>query len=179
MRPQHTFCVWIFLSAASVAAAGSQSLTEIAKKEAERRRLLDQQGIEARKIEQENVPGLASKGSVSLSSLPGSGPPARLPAQTGRKPSLEQYRTGLRTFDAEIVRSEERLGALRKRLDLEKDAPIRLGRGVRPGAAGNSKAKLQSQIQDLEIKLKRLRTDRLKLYDTARKAGFLPGELKD
>ncbi len=180
MKPHYALCTWILLAPGIIPTAGAQSLTEIAKKEAERRKLLDQKGIEAKKIEQGDLSNLSPKGNVSLSSLPPeSHSPARLPVETEKKPSLEKYRTGLRSLDAEIIRNEERLASLRKRLEQEKDVPIRLGRGGRTGAAVNSKAKLESQVQELEIKLKRLRADRLKMYDAARKAGFLPGELKN
>lgn len=179
MKPQYALCLWILLAPVALPGACPQSLSELAKKEAERRKLLDQQGIEAKKIDQGDTAKLAAKGNVSLSSLPpGSRPPSMSKTQPGKKPSLEKYRTELRNLDSEIRRDDERLASLRKRLELEKDLPIRLGRGGRPSAASTSKARLQNQIQDLESKLKRLRQDRLKTYDAARKAGFLPGDLK-
>ena len=179
MKPQYALCLIMLLAPAAYAQASSQSLGELAKKEAERRKLLDQQGIEAKKIGQEDVAKLAAKGNVSVSSLPpDSRPPFVSPTQPGRKPSLEKYRTELRNLDSEIRRNEERLASLRKRRELEQDMPVRLGRGGRVSVARNARALLQNQIQDLEVKLKRLRDERLKTYDAARKAGFLPGELK-
>lgn len=163
MRPQYA----LFLLLLSL-----QSLSELAKKEAERRKLLDQQGIEAKKIDQGN---LAVKGNITLSSSP----PKLSSTESGKRPSLEKYRTQLRNLDSEIRRDDERLASLRKRLDLEKDVPIRLGRGGRTGTAETARKRLEDQILDLEIRLKRLRADRLKTYDAARKAGFLPGELKN
>ena len=152
-----------------------QSLSELAKKEAERRKLLDQQGIETKKIDQGDI---AAKGNITLSS-----PPPRskvLPSsnQSGKKPSLEKYRTELRNLDSGIRRDEERLASLRKRLEIEKDRPIKLGRGGTAGTAEASRKRLENQILDLDTRLKRLRDDRLKTYDAARRAGFLPGELK-
>jgi len=162
MRPKYA----LFLMLLSL-----QSLSELAKKEAERRKLLDQQGIEAKKIDQRDH---AAKGNVTLSSPP----PKVSPAESGKKPSLERYRTLLRNLDSEIRRDEERLASLRKRLEIEKDAPLRLGRHGKSSTAETATRRLENQILDLEIKLKRLRDDRLKTYDAARKAGFLPGELK-
>ena len=179
MKPQYALCLWILLAAMTLPGAGPQSLSELAKKEAERRKLLDQQGIEAKKIEQRDTAKLAGKGNISISSLPpDSRPTSTSPTKPGKRPSLEKYRTELRNLDSEIRRDEERLASLRKRLELEKDAPIRLGRGGRLNAASTTQARLQNQVQDLEIRLKRLRDERLKTYDAARKAGFLPGDLK-
>jgi hypothetical protein len=179
MKPQYALCLWILLAPVVLPGDCPQSLSELAKKEAERRKLLDQQGIEAKRIDQKDAAKLAAKGNISLSSLPpNSRSPSMPPTQLGKKPSLEKYRTALQRLDSEIRRDEERLASLRKRLELEKDVPIRLGRGGRPSAASISMARLQNQVQDLEIKLRRLRDDRLKTYDAARKAGFLPGDLK-
>ena len=180
MKPQYALCLWILLAPVALPGAGPQSLTELAKKEAERRKLLEQQGIKAKEINQQDAAKLAAKGSISLSSPPpNSKSSSTSSTQPGKRPSLESYRTALRNLDSQIRRDEERLASLRKRLELEKDAPIRLGRGSGSSAAGNARTRLENQIQDLENKLKRLRDDRLKTYDSARKAGFLPGELRN
>jgi len=162
MRPKYA----LFLMLLSL-----QSLSELAKKEAERRKLLDQQGIEAKRIDQRDLSG---RGNVTLSS-----PPPKVPStEPEKKPSLERYRTQLRNLDSGIRRDEERLASLRKRLEIEKDAPVRLGRRGRSTTVETATKRLENQILELEIRLKRLREDRLKTYDAARKAGFLPGELK-
>ena len=52
--------------------------------------------------------------------------------------------------------------------------------GARPAAAKpkNSQSKLQAEIEELQIKLKRLQEERFEVYESGKKAGFLPGELE-
>jgi hypothetical protein len=174
MKPLHGLftCALIAMNASA-----PQSLSELARKEAERRKAMDQLGIQGKTVEQGDSARLAPGGNVSLSKLPPiSKSLPKPPAQLGEKASANKYRTELQQFDREIRRNEERLTSLRGRLQTERAAPVRLGKGSGRMVSAVQE-RLQAQINDLEAKIKRLRDDRLRVYDSGRKAGFLPGEL--
>ncbi|PYV12309.1 MAG: hypothetical protein DMG07_17315, partial [Acidobacteria bacterium] len=73
----------------------------------------------------------------------------------------------------------DRLASLRARVEAERWTPPRAARSRRGTRIVQSekRPRLDVQIKDWEVKLKRLRQDRFETYDAGLKAGFLPGEL--
>jgi hypothetical protein len=156
---------------------GLQSLADVAREEAERRRLMDQQGIEAKVIErdygsqaadrnqtQRDVPSSAPKKSSSSSSIKDRG-------------SALNYRSALQKLDRSILQEERRLETKRERLQAARRAPLRISSRADGNQTSNNLFRLQSEIEDIEAKLKQLREERMEKYDEGLKAGFLPGEL--
>ena len=155
-----------------------QSLADIAREEAERRKLLEQQGIEAKVIE--GNPGhLAPGGNLTISTTKPSMPGRMKKPSSSEKPktSARSYRTALQKLDRTIRRDQARLESLRARLMDEKWALPKTGRISKNVDTTDSQNRLQAQIEELESKLKQQREERLQIYDEGRKAGFLPGEL--
>jgi chromosome segregation ATPase len=144
-----------------------QSLADLARKEAERRKQLDQQGVPAKVITQTETSKLAPEGAISVSSIPRTTVSSSGSDKPGKKRSLEKYREELNRLDREIRAGEEHLVSARKKLETEKKRM----------QLTSAKLRLQEQIQDLETRVKRLKEERLKAYDQARRAGYLPGEL--
>jgi hypothetical protein len=142
----------------------AQSLADAARKEAERRKALEEQGVPSRTIAQQGPPQ-----SAPAVKRPSAAPEAR------RAPAAH-YRTTLEKLQREITRTRERLESVRQRLEIEKNIPFRLGRSSQTGSSLNQQ-KLQVQLQELENRLTRLQEERRKTYDDGRKAGYLPGEL--
>jgi hypothetical protein len=156
-----------------------QSLADVARKEAERRKLLEEQGIEGKVIE-EDAARLASDGSLTLS-MPSASPPknlSRRPVSQKNQPSLRTFRARLETLDRSIQKDEERVRLLQARIKAERWAPPKAGRVSRRANSADSQSRLQQQIEELQIKLKHLRQERSETYDAGKKAGFLPGELE-
>ncbi len=153
------FCFLLFIS-------GFQSLVDLAKKEAERRKQIDEQGIEVKVITQSDAK-LAPEGAISVSSIPDRFETAKSSEKPAKKHSLEKFRDQLNRFDREIRACEERLISTRRRLESER----------RNFKKSGTKQKSQTQIQDLETKIARLKEERLKSYNQARRAGYLPDEL--
>jgi hypothetical protein len=156
--------------------ARRQSLAEVARKEAERRRVLDQQGIEAKVITFDS----ARVGSTAESGLPV--PPAAR-ASTGQsrarggRLSIQSLRSNLQKLDREIQYGKERLALLRARMDAERWQLPKAGRISRGGSSTSARERLASQIKELEVKLKHWERERYETYESGLKAGFLPGEL--
>ncbi len=160
-------------------ASGMQSLEDIARMEGERRRLLEQQGIEGKVIE--GYPEyLAPNGNVTTSTPMSAVSPKTEGAPPSHKnePSVRSLRTKLQKLDRDIKKEEERLKLLRERLRAGRWALPKVGRVSATSQNEESQARLQNQIEDLEIKLKYLRQERADSYEEGRKAGFLPGELE-
>jgi hypothetical protein len=165
----------IFLLCMTVALGVAQSLSEAAQKEAERRKNLAQNGIEAKVIEEDDISDAAMQANVStFSPVFSSKPASREPAS---KAKVQPYRNALQKYDREIRQSEEKLKSLRAKLNAERWALPKVGKISRNSDSSASEEKLKAQIQDLELKLAQLRRERLETYDAGRKAGFLPGEL--
>jgi hypothetical protein len=152
-----------------------QSLSEAAQKEAERRKNLEQDGVEGKMIEGHNPSQMAPRGNLSTSSPSYSSKPTSLEPKS--KARLQTFRSALQKYDREIKRDVERLGALRVRLDAERWTLPKTEKTSRQSDPRSSQNRLKTQIQDLELKLGQLRRERLETYDSGRKAGFLPGEL--
>ncbi len=152
-----------------------QSLTDVAREEAERRRVLEQQGIEGKVINPDVVQG----GNLTVST----GSPSTAPKSTSEKSlgtgrtSLHSFRTALQKLDRAIRQDEERLELRRARLESERWEIPKSRRSSGRGRTLKSENKLQEEIEDLEIKLRQLRQERSETYDAGKKAGFLPGEL--
>jgi hypothetical protein len=149
----------------STALLPAQSLAEAARKEAERRKALEEQGVQSKTIVRQGSP---------VRSAPTNSSPKSEISPSGKSPSATRYRVALEKLQGEILRAQERLDAVRKRLEVEKNAPLRIGRSA--NLAGDWQ-KLQAQVAEWESRLSRLKEERRKTYDEARKAGFLPGEL--
>jgi hypothetical protein len=79
--------------------------------------------------------------------------------------------------DREIRQVEDRLALLTRRLEDQKRAPPPVSRRSLPAAVPPAEQKLRRDIEDLQLKLKQLHAERLDAYNSARKAGLLPGEI--
>ncbi len=171
MRAKWVAMLLAFLFASQ---ATGQSLADLAKKESERRRALDEAGVESKKITNDSVPR-GSNGNVSTG-VRTSVSPSRQSAPRGRV-SLTTFRSALKRLDNQIVQTEERLTAARRMLGLERDRLGRSGKLSRSRDVNTARERLALKVQELEGRLKRLREERMETYDSGRKAGFLPGEL--
>ncbi len=150
-----------------------QSLADIAREEAERRRQLEQQGIMGKVVEANPSPNA----NLTTSTVP-------LPAQKQQRSpspkdrsSARSYRTALQKLDRTIRQEEARLESLRTRWQAGRWALPKVGRVSGSSQNANAQERLQRQIEDLQAKLKQLRQDRFEIYEAGKKAGFLPGEL--
>ncbi len=161
---------------AVTATLAMQSLGDAARKEAERRKALQEQGVEAKVIDAANPRDLARNGNVTVSSPAAGSARASPPAVRTAKPDV-RVRSVIQKLDRDIRQVEDRLGALRRKADAERWAPPRAGPVARRGSALPNEEKIREDIAGLELKLKRLREDRLDAYNDARKAGLLPGEI--
>jgi len=161
----------------------AQSLGDLARREAERRRTVDEQGLPEKTILQQDVARLGAQGALSTSSaLPhDKAPPARASPPAGTRDSLARFRSTLQKLDREIRTAEDRIALLRARAKSEADSPATPRRSSRSrrggGARATSEHRPDAQIKEWETKLKRLRQDRSEAYGAGRRAGFLPGEL--
>jgi hypothetical protein len=164
-------CILIGLLAATGCA---QSLSEAARKEAERRKQLEEEGISGKIIAPPEPAALGENPSASVRAGPVSQkPPSR--SNTGSR--ARSFRTRLQKFDRDIQATQERIAAVKAQLDSDRAAPIRLGQSRSSGGAGSTQRRLQAQLEQLQSKLERLRLERLKTYGEGLKDGFLPGEL--
>ena len=157
-----------------------QSLVDIAREEAERRKRLKEQGIEGKVIEG-NAIHLSPHGNITTSTGPTAAAPREPSAKSGSdksQTSVRSYRTALQKLDREIQQTEARLTSRRSRLQSERWAPPKSGRSSTRSSGKNSQSQLQAEIEDLQIKLKQLREERFQIYEAGKKAGFLPGELE-
>jgi hypothetical protein len=154
-----------------------QSLVDVALEEAERRKQIDQQGIEVKVIERTG--SVPSKGNLTTSTSPPSVPLKNEASPDSRKnrASLKSYRSSLQKLDREIRQDETRIESLRARLQSEKWALPKVGRLSRSSPSADNLAKLQSQIEELQDKIERARQERLEIYQEGKKDGYLPGEL--
>jgi predicted nucleic acid-binding Zn-ribbon protein len=124
---------------------------------------------------------VAPNGNITTSTGPSIAPErvsARSDPAKGQA-SLRRYQSALKKLDREIKKTETSLASKRARLRAEKSAPIKMGRSSGSGKTRNLQSQLQNQIEELQIKLKQLRKERLDVYDSGKKAGFLPGELEE
>jgi hypothetical protein len=170
---------WLSCGLAAFLAFGMQSLADLARQEAERRKALDEQGIQGKVIEADPE-NLAPDGNLTTSTpaVTGLSRKSKPAAQnSSRSPSAKSYRSALQKLDRSISRTEERLQLLRSRLQDERWAPPKVGRLSRRSGSTDSQSRIQAEIENLEIQLKQMRKERAEIYDAGRKDGFLPGEL--
>jgi hypothetical protein len=154
----------------------AQSLAEAARREAERRRQLEEQGIEAKVIVGGRSKGVGGNVTTFTRAPEARDLPAKLNELRGRIPA-NTYRRLLQKLDREIAECEERQAGLKRQADAEKWSIPRVGRtGLRTGAQTTAE-KLRKQAAELEAKAKRLRLQRMETYEAGKKAGYLPGEL--
>ncbi|MBM3790979.1 MAG: hypothetical protein FJW35_11620 [Acidobacteria bacterium] len=170
--------LWLVFQAGCVAPGAAQSLAEAARKEAERRKALQLQGITAKVITSQDLRLEESAGRLTVSegTPHRSAPDARPPAATPE--NLRRFQTELLRLDREIRESEEQLDLTRDRAERERWAPPAPGRVGRSRGSGPSYEQLRSKALELEKKLRRLRDERLEVYRRGRRAGFHPGELE-
>jgi predicted RNase H-like nuclease (RuvC/YqgF family) len=159
-------------------AMGLQSLADIARQEAERRKLLDEQGIEG-KVIAGNPASSSSRGNLTLSTPSPVKSKKKFTENTSSKnqSSLRTFRNALQKLDKAIRQGEKRLESRRARLQAERWAPIKAGKITGRGTNEDIQSRLREEIEDLQGKLKELRQERADIYDEGKKAGFLPGEL--
>jgi hypothetical protein len=156
---------------------GMQSLADVARREAERRRSLDQQGIEAKVLD--TVPP-GSGGNLAVSSGVPSPPSKRTPkgpADAKGKSSVNGIRSALQKLDRSIQQTTERLESRRARLQSERWKNPQTVRASSVNDAEKNQTRLKQEIGELERKLELLQRERREVYDRGIKAGFLPGEL--
>jgi len=162
----------------AVAAADLQSLAEVARKEAERRQRLDQQGIQEKRIEIANPADLAPGGAISTSAgFSGLARPSAPAQKAEPRATLRSFQTRLQKLDRDIRASEDRLKLLRTRAETERRSAIRTGKGSK-GSGSSSPDQLRWQILELEGKLAQERQERDDVFQAGKKAGYLPGELE-
>jgi hypothetical protein len=177
VKPQKITLVLLLRLLFAPAGWAVQSLGELGRKEAERRKTLDEQGVRGKVIETQDPSKLAPNGNVSVSKPePGSRPP-RLRANAAGSRSSSSIRNTIQKLDREIRGVEDRLSLVRQRAQSERWAPPPVGRISRSGSSAASEQRMRNEIQELELKLKRLQRERLEKYDAARRAGYLPGEI--
>jgi len=153
-----------------------QSLADVARREAERRREIDRQGIAAKVIEGDPSQ-LARSGNVSTSAQSPRIAIEEAGTRGSRTGSSRSYRTAIQKLDREIGSAQDRLVTLRERIQAERWAPPKAGKAGRSSAGTASQENLQWQVRDLELKIKRMRRERSAIYDEGRRAGYQPGEL--
>jgi hypothetical protein len=158
---------------------GMQSLSDVAREEAERRRLLDQQGVEAKVIERDSGQRAADK-DLTQKKVP-SPIPVKVYVSSNKnkdRGSARNYRNALQKLDRAILREEGRLEVKRERLQSMRGSPPRISTSrLDRNQTSNNITRLQSDIEDMEEKLNQLRQERADKYEEGLKAGFLPGEL--
>jgi hypothetical protein len=156
--------------------AGQRSLAEVAREEAERRRALDEKGIKAKVITADSarVASPAERGLPALPSVPAVASRDRTP---GSRASVGALRSALQKLDREIQYGRERLALLNARLETERWQIPKVGRNSRGSGGSSARERLAAQIKELEAKVKHWQRERFEIYESGRKAGFLPGEL--
>jgi hypothetical protein len=154
-----------------------QTLSEAARREAERRKALDEQGIRAKVVDASTPAQDPAAGNLSISTgLPRNTPPVSKRSDSAAKAS-PGVRASIRKLDREIKLTEDRLRTLRRQAEAERWAPPRAGKVTRRGTAVQNEERIREEISELETKLNRLREERFQIYDDARKSGLLPGEI--
>jgi hypothetical protein len=156
-----------------------QSLTDIAREEAERRQRLEQQGIEEKIIERPAVPSVPRERQAKA---PASSERQKKPSAENASPksqaTVHRYRATLQKLDRAIRLEEERLSIKRARLEESRWPLPKIGPLSTRNRTPDTQERLQKEIDELQIKLKELRQERKETYEEGRKAGLLPGELE-
>lgn len=152
---------------------------DAARREAERRSIVERFGIEETVIEG-NGGCYSGEGNVSVFD------PVVAPRENsisenssrGKKGSLRGYRSELQKLDRNISKEEARLRKLQDRLQALKKEEFRLRdlSGIQENA--ESREGIKEQIDEIENRLRQLREERHKVFDAGKREGFLPGELE-
>jgi hypothetical protein len=156
-----------------------QSLSDIAREEAERRQWLEQQGIEEKIIERNEAPSAQKERQANASAS----------AERQKKTSIEnaspknqaivrRFRSALQKLDRRIRQEEERLAPKQSRLEESRWTLSKTGRLSTHSRTTDTQERLQKEIEELQLKLKELHRERDETYEEGRKAGLLPGELE-
>ena len=146
-----------------------QSLADIARQEMERRRLLDEQGIEAKIIDPDTAAQSSRNGNLTISTT-GTSPGKKTSNEstsTKERKSVRTFSTALQKLDRTIRQNEGLLQSKRARLQSQRWE-------MRRSSSGKQ---LQQEIEELEMKLEQLQRERSEVFQAGKKAGFLPGEL--
>jgi hypothetical protein len=155
--------------------SAAQSLSDASRKEQQRRSSLET--VEEKKIEGQDGTSLAPDGNLSrFSPVPRANNERRaVAAEKSDRRTLASVRASVQKLDREIRQTEDRLRVLRSRAEVQRKAAQRAS--SRSPSDDNPRQDSRWQIEELELKLARLREERASVYDSGRKAGFLPGEL--
>ena len=155
-----------------------QSLVDVAREEAERRKQLEQKGIHGRVIDGNSAQVSPNGGNVTTSTGTANTPEkaSTKTDSTKAQSSLRRYQAALKRLDRAIRQIEERLVSRRNRLQTDKWETLKKGRSS--SRIKNSQSRQQTEIEELQEKLNRLRDERLEVYESGKKEGFLPGELE-
>ena len=163
----------------------NQSLADVARAEAERRRLLDEQGIEEKIVNgipsEEEMVGKRTRYDAPPSAVRRNSPERGADSGARSRDTLRKYRAELQKLDKAIQKEEQTLASKRRRLETVRrtpPAPIRIGSLATRNAVAEAMRRLEAEIKDGEDKLKQLVEERANLYDEGRRNGFLPGELE-
>jgi|SRR6266545_66804 len=167
----------VLLLAIVTVECGAQSLGEVARQEAERRRKLEQEGKTGKTIADQDLARYGRNGNITLSRPAPQRKEAPSSSSRPRRSSVASFQNRLRTLDRQIRQTEDKIEFSRERLAKERWAPPKTGRLSRRGTTHSSEERLRWQIRSLENRLTSLRQERGEVYDAGRKAGFLPGEL--
>jgi hypothetical protein len=158
-----------------------QSLVEVAREEAARRKQLEQQGIEGKVIVGNGFHVAPDTGNVTTSTGTGMEVGKTPPATQDKRSdaSLRQYRTTLKKLDREMQQAELRIASLKTCLQADKWESLKIGKPTKNRRSGSAKKSQQeAEIDKLQEKLKLLRNERFEVYESGKKAGHLPGELE-
>jgi prefoldin subunit 5 len=157
----------------------AQSLVDIAREEAARRKHLEQQGIQGKVIVGNGLNAPSESGNVTTST--GTGMEIEKPSsrEAGKRlnSSIQRFQSDIKKLDSEIRQTEGRIESLQKRLQTEKWEALKAGRSSGRSRSGNTKSQIQISVEKLQEKLKELRNKRFEVYESGKKAGHLPGEL--
>jgi hypothetical protein len=154
---------------------GMQSLADVAQKEAERRKQIEQQGVEE-KVIVGNGDLAASDGNLTVST-PSGARPLKEAANKKNHASVQHYRSALQKLDRIIRQNEIQLESLRARLQSEKWALQKIPRNSKGSLPIDKQTKLQEQINTLQAKTELVRQERNGIYQSGKRDGYLPGEL--
>ncbi len=163
-----------FFSLLQLSHARPQSLADVARREAERRKALERQGIEGKVISSNAAPATEQRTETNMPASRTGSSPAR---SSREQNTVRALRARVQKLDLAIQHGEERLTVLRARMESERWQLPKVGRISRARTGDTARERLALQIRELEAKLRNWRRERSQTYESGRKAGFLPGEL--
>lgn len=154
----------------------SQSLEEAARREAERRRQLDEKGIAGKVISELPASTAAANVTTSAPVYSRASPPAA--ASKAGASALKSCRATIERLDRQIREGQDNLDLLRRRLDAARREDAEMWRPSRSAASRGRTQQVREQVAAAEARMRRLREERLAAWDRCRRAGFLPGEIE-